>query len=254
VIFTNIGLANHAEGVLLSGCYYLLGTYGQKATKAVYDETCARIPSNKGKLSYVSPAFGKSRFCDCYGLVKWYLMADAAGNLKYNPKYDRSSTSAYKSAARKGPLKDMPDVPGVILYLKGGNYDHVGIYAGGGKFIECAGGKGAAEGRVEGGKVTKGSKFTHWFMDTFIVYPAEAPSKTSPGGDEPAALRPGDKVTIISGAEYGGAAKGLKVPAAQLAPKTHTVDRIQTNNGALEALLKEIVSWVPVAGLKRCGH
>lgn len=63
----------------------------------------------------------------------------------------------------------------------------------------------------------------------------------------------GCKVTINKGAVYGGltSARGSKVPAAQLAPKKHTVSKIQTNKGVREALLKEIMSWVAVSSLTR---
>ena len=63
----------------------------------------------------------------------------------------------------------------------------------------------------------------------------------------------GCKVTINKGAVYGGltGARGSKVPAAQLAPKQHTVSKIQVNKGVREALLKEIMSWVAVSSLTR---
>lgn len=63
----------------------------------------------------------------------------------------------------------------------------------------------------------------------------------------------GCKVTINMGAVYGGltSARGSKVPAAQLAPKKHTVSKIQVNKGVREALLKEITSWVAVSSLTR---
>ena len=63
----------------------------------------------------------------------------------------------------------------------------------------------------------------------------------------------GCTVTINKGAVYGGltSARGSKVPAAQLAPKKHTVSKIQVNKGVREALLKEIVSWVAVSSLTR---
>ena len=63
----------------------------------------------------------------------------------------------------------------------------------------------------------------------------------------------GCKVTINKGAVYGGltSARGSKVPAAQLAPKKHTVSKIQVNKGVREALLKEITSWVAVSSLTR---
>ena len=55
----------------------------------------------------------------------------------------------------------------------------------------------------------------------------------------------GCQVTINKGAVYGGltSARGRAVPSAQLAPKQHTVSKIQTNKGVREALLKEITSW-----------
>ena len=63
----------------------------------------------------------------------------------------------------------------------------------------------------------------------------------------------GCTVTINKGAVYGGltSARGSKVPAAQLAPKKHTVSKIQVNKDVQEALLKEITSWVAVSFLTR---
>lgn len=63
----------------------------------------------------------------------------------------------------------------------------------------------------------------------------------------------GCKVTINKGAVYGGltGVRGSKVPTAQLAPKKHTVGKIQVNKGVKEALLKEITSWVAVSSLTR---
>ena len=61
----------------------------------------------------------------------------------------------------------------------------------------------------------------------------------------------GSTVTIKSGAVYGGlsTARGKAVPKEQLAPKVHTVSKIQTNKGVSEALLSDISSWVAVSGL-----
>ena len=63
----------------------------------------------------------------------------------------------------------------------------------------------------------------------------------------------GCTVTVNKGAVYGGltSARGSKVPAAQFAPKKHTVSKIQTNKGVQEALLREIMSWVAVSSLTR---
>lgn len=62
----------------------------------------------------------------------------------------------------------------------------------------------------------------------------------------------GSKVTIKSGAVYGGlsSTRGKAVPKEQLAPKKHTVSKIETHNGVKEALLSDIMSWVAIKYLE----
>ena len=62
----------------------------------------------------------------------------------------------------------------------------------------------------------------------------------------------GSKVKIKSGAVYGGltSARGKAVPKEQLAPKKHTVSKIETHNGVKEALLSDIMSWVAIKYLE----
>ena len=62
----------------------------------------------------------------------------------------------------------------------------------------------------------------------------------------------GSKVTIKSGAVYGGLSttRGKAVPKEQLAPKKHTVSKIETHNGVKEALLSDIMSWVAIKYLE----
>ena len=62
----------------------------------------------------------------------------------------------------------------------------------------------------------------------------------------------GSKVTIKSGAVYGGLSttRGKAVPKEQLSPKKHTVSKIETHNGEKEALLSDIVSWVAIKYLE----
>lgn len=76
---------------------------------------------------------------------------------------------------------------------------------------------------------------------------------TLASGDTAKPIEVGCQVTINKGAVYGGltSARGSKVPSSQLAPKKHTVSKIQANKGVREALLKEIVSWVAVSSLTR---
>ena len=65
-------------------------------------------------------------------------------------------------------------------------------------------------------------------------------------------IKAGSVVTIRKGATYGGltSARGKAVPKEQLAPKKHTVSKIETHNGVKEALLSDIMSWVAIKYLE----
>jgi len=171
---TNLGLVTHAERALREGWYYMWGTFGQLATKAFVESKIKQYPEQNEKWrSYVEKAVNKTRVCDCYGLVKGFLWSDEKGEPgSYNGAQDRNTNAAFSAAIQKGELSSLPEIPGVILYKPG----HVGVYCGGGRFIEMQGsGVGAAEGCIESGKIFKGSKFTHWFLDTFVTYNGTLP-------------------------------------------------------------------------------
>lgn len=107
----------------------------------------------------------------------------------------------------------------------------------------------------------------HWFklfnkdMDDFRADVKKVLSqKPNPqtGGTKPketpkSNIVAGDIVTINKGAKYGGSARGKIVPTAQLSPKKHTVAKVQTNSGVVEALLQGINSWVAVEYLTTVG-
>lgn len=65
-------------------------------------------------------------------------------------------------------------------------------------------------------------------------------------------IKAGSIVTIRKGAVYGGlsSTRGKAVPKEQLAPKKHTVSKIETHNGVKEALLSDIMSWVAIKYLE----
>lgn len=65
-------------------------------------------------------------------------------------------------------------------------------------------------------------------------------------------IKAGSVVTIRKGAVYGGlsSTRGKTVPKEQLAPKKHTVSKIETHNGVKEALLSDIMSWVAIKYLE----
>lgn len=173
----NTDLIAYCEKALKEKWVYLWGTYGQKATQALLESNIRQYPSNENWRSYASKAIPNNRFCDCYGLLKGFMWSDSNGVIKYgsNGCQDTNTGGAYSKAKEKGTLATLPEIPGIVLYMTG----HVGYYVGNGRFIECAGGVGVVEGKIQGGKVVKGSKFTHWFKDVNIDYTvATMPKKT----------------------------------------------------------------------------
>jgi len=170
-MFTNTGLVAYAKKALAENYGYCLGTYGQILTEAVLNSKCAQgggVGEYNTKHKNYLRAFLNRRVSDCYGLIKGYCWG-YPDNGKYasNGFADRNQESAYNAAKQKGTLATMPEIPGIILWLKG----HAGIYIGNGEFIECAGAPtGMFKGKIQNGRVTSGSRFTHWFMDTYINY------------------------------------------------------------------------------------
>ena len=68
--------------------------------------------------------------------------------------------------------------------------------------------------------------------------------KTSTTSKVVGSIKSGAKVKIKTGAVYGGASKGKKVPSAYIGKK-YTVTKVQKNSGQSEALIRQLNSWVP---------
>lgn len=176
--YTNTGLVELAEKALKEGWGYVNGTFGNILTETLMSQKCSQSGgvgqyNTYWKDKYIKKFIGK-RVSDCYGLVKayvWWTGENSSPSYNSNGCVDRNQEGAYSVAKEKGPLSTMPDLPGVILWMKG----HVGIYVGNGEFIECAGCPvGTRKGTLKNGVIISGSKFTHWFKDSWITYlPAE---------------------------------------------------------------------------------
>ena len=185
---TNLELVRHAKLALAENWRYALGGFGRTITLPLVDALCRQSGGvgtyNAKHRNYLLSALGL-RCSDCYGLVKSFLWWNG-GNVKYNASQDRNQEMAYNAATVKGSLAAMPEIPGLILWMKG----HAGIYVGNGEFIECAGAPvGMRKGKITNGKITSGSKFTHWFKDTFIDYPEQTLNTTVRKGDRGAAVK-----------------------------------------------------------------
>lgn len=168
---TNIGLANYAKKALRENWGYVLGTYGQVLTPSLLSAKRKQgygVGAYNTRHSTYQNRYRGKMVSDCYGLVKGYVWPKSSnGSAKYVASQDRNQEGAYRAAREKGPIRTIPNTPGTVLWMKG----HAGVYLGNGEFIECVGAPiGMRKGRISGGRVVSGSRFTHWFKDTYISY------------------------------------------------------------------------------------
>lgn len=174
---TNTKLVEFVKKALAENWGYCLGTFGNILTPTLLDQKMKQGYGvgeyNLRHKDYLNKYINK-RVSDCYGLVKAFVWWNN-GSVKYNLSQDRNQEGAYSAAKEKGILSTIPEIPGLVLWMKG----HAGIYIGNGEFIECKGAPtGMFKGKIENGKVVKGSPFTHWFKDTYITYVEEPKAKT----------------------------------------------------------------------------
>lgn len=130
----NIGLAEYAEKQL--GNPYWYGTYGQIATKELYEGKKKQYPQYYTANDFESQ-FGK-RVYDCSGLPEGYLMSESYDSApKYNKAYDYSANGLRNACKEKGTIDTIPEQKGVLVFYVG----HVGVYVGNGDVIEARGHK-----------------------------------------------------------------------------------------------------------------
>lgn len=131
---TNIGLVEYCRAQI--GRPYWYGTFGQKASEAVYDIKRRQYPRQYAALDY--PRQYGQKVHDCVGLIEGYFWCDDANDV--TPVYcsnsfpDVSADMLASRCKRKSyDMKAMPEVKGLALFTAG----HVGVYAGNGKVIEA---------------------------------------------------------------------------------------------------------------------
>lgn len=72
--------------------------------------------------------------CDCAGLIKGlYWISDFGG--KYQSATDLSANGLMARCTTSGPVSEIPEIPGILLWKEG----HVGVYVGGGMAVESRG-------------------------------------------------------------------------------------------------------------------
>lgn len=161
------GLVEYAKAQL--GRPYWNGTFGQAASKDLYDQKKRQLPK-KYQWEY-NPAEAGKKVHDCVGLIKGYLWCENpnSASYTYNAAQDLNESMMYDACTKKGGISTLPEAPGVLVFKSG----HVGVYIGGGKVIEA---RGRSYGVVETKLADRG--WTDWGYHPDIVY--EEPKKEEP--------------------------------------------------------------------------
>ena len=175
IMFTGKQLAAYCEEMYAHKEHwaYWYGTYGKLCTKSLYESKKKQYPDHYGSdrtSGYMKDIEEKRRCADCVGMIKSFFWT--GGVYDTDPKYaingcpDKSANGLYKMCKKNGPIKTIPDIPGVVVWKSG----HIGVYVGGGYTVEM---KGFAYDCVRN-KVEKGP-WTNWGMlpDTMIKYDDE---------------------------------------------------------------------------------
>lgn len=166
---TASGLVAYCKAQL--GKPYWMGTYGQTATKALYDAQRKRSDIARYYTAPDFPSqFGK-RVHDCVGLIKGYRWSDSPTSPpKYVASQDVPVSGLYAQCSKKGSISSMPDVPGTCVFMDG----HVGVYIGGGQVIEA---RGHAYGVVQTRLANRG--WTRWGQPSWLTYDTTPGSGTN---------------------------------------------------------------------------
>lgn len=160
------------------GTSYWMGCYGQRASRALYNQKKADYsqyypPKSWTEASFVKD-FGKP-VTDCAGLLKWFLWSDNMTNK--NPSYksseDFGATTFYNKCTSKGKISSIPAEKVGICVFKGNDTtkSHMGIVVDNkGTVVEA---KGHAYGTVK----STLSGWDYWGKCHLIKYDAAPPVK-----------------------------------------------------------------------------
>lgn len=140
--------------------------FGHEASEDLYQRLANGEYTKTSILSFRKDTYTKDyglKVHDCSGLIKGYLFCDTNEGF-YNPNNYKSEIDngiRYNNCKKKGLIKTIPEVKGLLVFKTG----HVGVYIGNGKVIEA---KGHAYGVVET-ELSKGN-WTSWGECPFIEY------------------------------------------------------------------------------------
>lgn len=141
-MFTGKQLAEYCEKVYKAGWVYWYGTYGQKCSTSLYKSKRNQYPAHytdSRKSGYEKDINAGKRCADCVGMIKSFFWT--GGKFDTDPKYgtnhcpDKSANGMIEYCSETGPIKTIPDEPGLVVWKSG----HIGVYVGGGYTVEMKG-------------------------------------------------------------------------------------------------------------------
>ena len=133
---TNFGLVDWAKKWV--GMPYWYGCVCYKCTQDLLTRKTRQYPkhyTSNRTARYKADIAGDKWASDCIGLAKGYMWWDAEkGGVRYavNGCPDMSANGMLEKATVKGDIKNLPETPGLMLWMDG----HAGVYIGGGWAIE----------------------------------------------------------------------------------------------------------------------
>lgn len=175
---TNTGLVAYVKAKV--GCYYWYGTYGQMASKSLYNAKKKQYPKYYTASDFSKQIANPKQVFDCAGLIKAYLWTDSISDKtpKYNAKQDYGATGFYNAAKKKGKYSSSVKMKVGTLVFKGNDKTktHVGVYIGDNKVVEA---KGHAYGVVTSKLSTgKWGYYAECHLISYAAEPTPAPSPT----------------------------------------------------------------------------
>ncbi len=166
-MYNNFDLVDHCKEWLKYPTRYGWGCWGQPVSDSIITSKARQYPGHydRSRQAQLRKLIGKAWLIDCVGLIKNYYWGMTPGGSKVNyiAKTDVSADDMYYRARIKGPISNMPDLPGICVQLPG----HIGVYIGGGKVIEST--RGAFGDGVVVTKLTA-RKWVHWLQCPYITY------------------------------------------------------------------------------------
>ena len=163
----NLDLVKWCKNAEQNGWGYVYGGYGQVCTVQYLNQQASLYPGNNeagGEMRQIGEKWLGKRVCDCIGLIKsyaWYNSDSGQIIVGSNGFTDCSANSIWNNVTEGGPISNMPDTPGLAVWMDG----HIGVYVGNGEVIE-------AQGTAYGVVKTKlaGRGWTKWMKIPNIKY------------------------------------------------------------------------------------